>query len=426
MRRRVVVTGMSVNTALGDTLDGFYGALMAGQSAITRWRAFPTDRVYSKVGGDLSYYDVDAKLASLEPRLPADVYRRLRKLVARVPWTTKLTMLLAADGWLDAGLFDAGYDPHAQAVVVSGHNLNALYQYDSRRQFEEEPDFIDGMTSLYSLDTDHAGCVSEVLQTRGPIYTMGAACASGNVALRTALDEIRHHGAETALVVGAVLEFAPIDVHAMALMGAITFQSFNETPARASRPYDTRREGFVPAHGGATLVLEEYEAARRRNARIYAEVLGCAANSDGSHLPQPSEDGQARVMARVLADAGVAPTDVDYVNAHATSTPLGDLTELRSIKRVFGGHAYALSVNAPKSMLGHCCWSAPTVETVAGLLQMRAGRLHQSINIDELDPAVDLDVCRDGPVTRSVRVMLKNSFGFGGINCVSLWRRHDA
>jgi 3-oxoacyl-(acyl-carrier-protein) synthase len=425
MSKRIVVTGMSVNTALGDTLDGFREGLMAGRSAISAWRAFPTDRVYSKVGGDLSWYDVEAKLAAVQPRLPADVYKRLRKLVARVPWTTKLSMLLAVDGWLDAGLFGADYDPHKQAVVVSGHNLNALYQFNSRVQFEEEPDFIDGMTSLYSLDTDHAGCVSEVLQARGPIYTMGAACASGNVSLRSALDEIRYHGAQVAMVVGAVLEFAPVDVHAMAIMGAITYQSFNDEPARASRPYDTRREGFVPAHGGATLVLEELEAATRRGARIYAEVLGCAANSDGNHLPQPSEDGQAYVMAQVLGESGLTPRDVDYVNAHATSTPLGDLTELRSIKRVFGDHAKQLKINAPKSMLGHCCWSAPTVETVAGLLQMQAGRLHQSINVDELDPEVDLDVCHDGPSDHRVKVMLKNSFGFGGINCVSLFRAFE-
>jgi len=422
---RVVVTGMSVNTAIGDTLDGFLSSLLAGRSAISRWSAFPTDRVYSKVGGDLSAYDVAAKLASLEPVLPAEVYKRLRKLVARVPWTTKLSMLLAVDGWLDAGLFDVDTDSSRQAVVVAGHNLNALYQYDSRVRFEEEPDFIDGMTSLYSLDTDHAGCVSEVLQAKGPIYTVGAACASGNLALRAAVDEIRHHGAEVAMVVGAVLEFAPVDVHAMAIMGAISIHGFNDAPARASRPYDTRREGFVPAHGGATLVLEELGAATRRGARIYAEVLGCAANSDGNHLPQPSEDGQARVMTRALADAGLRPDDIHYVNAHATSTPLGDLTELGSIKRVFGDHAKRLKINAPKSMLGHCCWSAPTVETVAGLLQLRAGRLHASINIDELDPAVDLDVCRDGPVDADVSVMLKNSFGFGGINCVSLWRKYD-
>jgi 3-oxoacyl-[acyl-carrier-protein] synthase I len=425
MTERVVVTGMSVNTPIGDTLDGFRDSLMAGRSAVTRWKAFPTDRVYSKVGGDLSEYDVDAKIASLDGRIPSDVCQRLSKLVRRVPWTTKLSMLLAVDGWVDAGLFHADYDPHRMAVIVAGHNLNALYQYRSRIQFEEEPDFIDGMTSLSSLDTDHAGCVSEVLGTRGPIYTMGAACASGNVTLRSALDEVRHHGAHVALVVGAVLEFAPIDVHAMALMGAISYQSFNDEPSRASRPYDVRREGFVPAHGGATLVLEARDAAVRRGARIYAEVLGCAANSDGSHLPQPSEDGQTRVMGRLLEACGVTPHEVDYVSAHATSTPLGDLTELRSIRNVFGDHARTLKINAPKSILGHTCWSAPTVETVAALLQMQAGRLHRSINIDELDSGVDLDVCREGPIDCRVRVLLKNSFGFGGINAVSLFRRYE-
>jgi 3-oxoacyl-(acyl-carrier-protein) synthase len=425
MSRRVVVTGMSVNTPIGDTLEQFHDSLMAGRSALSHWKAFATNRIYSKIGGDLSLYDVDAKLQALQPLVPDDVFKRMRKLVARVPWTTKLSILLAVDGWSNAGLFDGDYAPDRLAVIVAGHNLNALYQYQSRVQFEEEPDFIDGMTSLYSLDTDHAGCVSEVLQARGPIFTTGAACASGNVALRAALDEIRHHGAHAALVVGAVLEFAPVDVHAMAIMGAISYQSFNNAPAEASRPYDVRREGFVPSHGGATLVLEELASAKRRGARIHAEVLGCAANSDGCHLPQPSEEGQTRVMARLLEECGIRPDEVDYVNAHATSTPLGDLTELRSIKNVFGAHAQKLKINAPKSMLGHTCWSAPTVEAVAAVLQMQSRRLHQSINIEELDPAVDLDICREGPVDHDIRLMLKNSFGFGGINSVSLWRRYE-
>jgi 3-oxoacyl-(acyl-carrier-protein) synthase len=422
---RIVVTGMSINTPLGDTLEDFTAGLMAGRSAIRRWQAFPSDRVYSKIGGDLSRYDIAGKLASFAERIPADVYKRLRKLASRGPWSTRLSALLAVDGWLDAGLFAADYDPDLQAIIVAGHNINALYQYNTRIQFEEEPDFIDGMTSLYSLDTDHAGTVSEILQARGPIYTMGAACASGNAALRAAVDEIRHHGAQVAMVLGAVLEFAPIDVHAMALMGAISYESFNDEPERASRPYDVRREGFVPAHGGATLVLEELSAAKRRGARIYAEVLGVEAGSDGNHLPQPSDEGQARVMRRALTAAGIRADEVDYINAHATSTPLGDLTELASIKAVFGKHAARLKINAPKSMLGHTCWAAPTVETVAALLQMQAGRLHRSINIDELDPAVDLDICREGPVDHRIRILMKNSFGFGGINCVGIFRRFE-
>ncbi len=334
-------------------------------------------------------------------------------------------MLLAVDAWIDAKLFDRDVNRDDTAVIVSGHNLNALYHYETRERFEEEPDFIDGMTSLYSLDTDHAGSVSEALQTRGAIYTVGGACASANIALRSAVDEIRHHQAERAVVVGAVLEFAPVDLHAMALIGAITHQSFNDEPTRASRPYDKRREGFVPSHGGAALVLEDLEVARRRGARIYAEVLSVAANSDANHLPQPSEDGQVRVMKRALQEAGVRPEDIDYVNAHATSTPLGDLTEIRSIKSVFGEHAYKLKINAPKSMLGHTCWSAPAVESVAAILQMRAGRLHRSINIDDLDPEVDLDVCRDGNVDHRVRYVMKNSFGFGGINSVSILKNYE-
>ncbi len=424
-RARVVITGMSINTGLGDTLDGFLDALYEGRSSIRRWRAFPTNRVYSKIGGDLSDYDVEAKVASLEALLPGPIHKRLRKLVARAPWTTKLSMLLGAAAWHDAGLTTAEIEPDASSVVVSGHNLNALYLAHMRDTFTDEPDFIDGMTSVYSLDTDHAGSVSEVLQIRGPIYTTGGACASGNIALRAAVDEVRHHGIEHALVVGAVLEFAPVDVHAMALMGAISHQSFNETPELASRPYDTRREGFVPSHGGAALVIERLETAQRRGARIHAEVLSVAAGSDGCHLPQPSEDGQSRTMARALREAGVRPEDIDYVNAHATSTPMGDLTELRSIKRVFGEHARRLKINAPKSMLGHTCWAAPLVESVAAILQMNAGKLHRSINIDEVDPEVDLEICREGNVDASVRHVMKSSFGFGGINCVSVLRRWE-
>jgi 3-oxoacyl-(acyl-carrier-protein) synthase len=423
--KRIAVTGMSINTRLGDSLEGFRESLMAGRSGVRRWTVFPTDRVYSKIGGDLSDYDWEAKLAGLEGRIPGDVFRRLRKLVPRAPWTTKLSMLLATDAWIDAGLFEATTDHDAAGVIVSGHNLNALYHYETRQRFEEEPEFIDGLTSLYSLDTDHAASVSEALQTRGPIYTVGGACASGNIALRAAVDEIRHHQVERVIVVGAVLEYAPVDLQAMALIGAITWQSFNDEPERASRPYDTAREGFVPSHGGAALVLEDLDRARARGARIYAELLSVAANSDANHLPQPSEDGQVRVMLRALQEAGVDHSQIDYVNAHATSTPLGDLTEIRSIKRVFGRHARELKINAPKSMLGHTCWSAPAVETVAGILQMKAGMLHRSINVDTLDPEVDLDICRDGNVAHRVNYAMKNSFGFGGINSVSILKNYE-
>jgi 3-oxoacyl-(acyl-carrier-protein) synthase len=210
----------------------------------------------------------------------------------------------------------------------------------------------------------------------------------------------------------------------MAIMGAISYKSFNDTPEKASRPYDTKREGFIPSHGAAALILEDLDHALARGAKIYAEILGVESSSDGCHLPQPSQIGQARLMKRLLKNAGVKPEEVDYINAHATSTPLGDLTELRSIKDVFGEHCKKLKINAPKSMLGHTCWSAATVETVAAILQMNKGELHPSINIDELDPEVDIDVCRNEKKKHDVSILLKNSFGFGGINSISLIKKY--
>ena len=424
--KRIVITGMSVNTPLGDTLESFYAALIAGRSAIGPWKFFDTTNVYSKVGADLSEYDVKKKLASLEGQITPEMYKHLRKLISRAPFSTRLSLLLTAEAWREAGLVGKSLDFDRTGVVVAGHNINSNYNFTNRTQYDVEPDFMDGMLAVNNLDTDHAAICSELVGARGPIYTVGAACASGNVALRCAIDEIRYHDHDRVLIVGSALDMAPMDLHAMAMLGAISYESFNEAPYQASRPFDTRREGFVPAHGGAVLVVESLECALERGAHIHAELLGSESNADANHLPMPSEEGQTRLMTRLLKRCGVAPEQVDYVNAHATSTPLGDLTEIRSIKNVFGQHAYSLKVNATKSMLGHVCWAAATVETVAAIEQMKHGMLHPSINIDELDPEIDLDVCNGKAVEHDVRIFMKNSFGFGGINAVSLFKRWDS
>ncbi len=423
-QRRVVVTGMGINTPLGDDLDSFYNNLIAGKSAITKWKFMNKADVYSKVGGDISDYDWRAKVASLKETVDPVMHKRLRSLTKKAPFSTKISMTTATDAWLDAGL-SLDLDPTRRATIIGGHNLNERYFADNYVTFMDEPDYIDSVAAMLMLDTDHAGSVSEVLGNKGAAYTMGGACASANVALRAAIDEVRHHDHDVVTLVGAVLDFSQMGPHAMALMGAITFQSFNEEPAKASRPYDTRREGFVPSHGAGALILEEYEHAKKRGAKIYGEVLGCTSASDGSHLPSPSPEGQARTIGRLLSRCNVKPEEVDFVCAHATSTPQGDRSESNALKTVFGKHAYELKINAPKSMLGHTCWSAPAVETVAGLLQMKHGKLHPSINIEEQDPEIDLNVCANEAVDHQPKMMLKNSFGFGGLNCCALWRRLD-
>lgn len=423
--KRIAVTGMAINTPLGDTLNGFIDGMLAGKSAITNWKSYKTDNIYSKVGADLFDYDIPAKLQQLSKLLPQDMYVRLRHLVKRAPWSIKLSLLLSADAWLDAKLLEHPYDIDRIAVLVAGHNINQNYINRNYKLFSEDPEYIDGLYALNGLDTDHAGSVSQFLQVHGPIYTMGGACASGNIALRSAIDEIKYHGNQVAFVVGSVLQLSPVILQGLAIMGAISYKSFNDAPEKASRPFDKRREGFVPAHGGAVLVLEDYDAAVKRGARIYAEVLGVAAGSDGNHLPYPSQQGQVKTIRRLLSETALLPEQVDYVSAHATSTPLGDLIEMASIKEVFGRHAYKLKINAPKSMLGHTCWSAPMVEAVSVILQMQYGKLHPSINVDEKDEEIDLDICANKSVDYQANICMKTSFGFGGINCVSLLRYVD-
>lgn len=423
--QRIVVTGMAVLTPLGEDAESLLDNLLSGRSGISRWTGF--DRtIATKVGGSMEGFDPKPRLAALAAALPDAARLRLRRASIRLPWSTSLSVLMAARAWHQAGLFAEPLNPDGEvALVAGGHNFGQNYYYNTFRQFEREPDHIDVQFSLAGLDSDHAAVASEVLGVRGPTYTVGGACASGALALRAACHEIRWGGAQRAVVLAPILDYSPLELHALALMQAVSISAFNDEPERASRPFDRRREGFVPSHGGACVVLETAAAANQRGVRPFCEVLSVAARSDANRQPNPQEDGQTRAMSAALTEAGLQPEQIDFISAHATSTPIGDMTEARSIRRVFGRHADRLKVNAPKSMLGHTCWSAPLVELVAAIGQMRIGRLHPTINLEEPDPELDLDVCADGAVDHPVRHLMKNSFGFGGNNCVVILRRWE-
>lgn len=428
--KRVVITGMSINTPLGDALEGFWENLLYGRSAIGRRQAREAPEIQgvpgtgAGVAGSLTGYDAHSKISQMEGRIPADVSKRLLKLVRFSAWSTGLSVLLAVDAFLDADLFSRSTDRERVAAVVTGHNINQLYMHRNWEIFARDPDDldIDPGIAIKKWDCDHTGCIADVIDIRGPLYLVGGACASGNIGLRCALDEIRHHDIDIALVVGPVFDFTPFTLHSLAAMGAISFSRYREEPAKASRPFDAEREGFVISHGGGGLVVEELEHALRRGARIYAEILGVEVNSSASRMPTPVEEHEARVMERLLCQTGVDRSEIDFISAHATSTPLGDLAEIRAIKQVFGSHAKTLKINAPKSILGHTIWSSAIVQTVASVLQMRAGRLHPSINIDRLDPQIDLDVCANQAVEHQIRCVMNNAFGFSGINSASLMR----
>jgi len=426
VKRRVVITGMGTINPLGDTLEGYYQNLISGKSGIRRWKSLDMSKIECKIGGDLGDYDCLAALEGFKNALGPDTFKAAKKIFRSTTFSAKAAVLCTLAAWRDAGLFDAGVDPFRTGVIVGGHNLNSNYIHENSKRFFQDEEGMDPLSGIEGIDPNVPAVVTEILGLHGPSFTIGGACASGNLALREGFRDITSGDCDAAVIAGGLFDMSPGDIQASVIINAVVVKpEFQEQPERASRPFDADRAGFVYSHGAGTLILEELEHARARGARIHGEVLGVRANANACHLPAPAAGVQARLIRELLASTGTDPSEVDFASCHATGTPGGDLEEIRAIKEAFGPHAYHMKLNAAKSMLGHTCWASPIVETIAGLLQMKHGRLHPTVNIDRLDPEVDLDVCARGPVDHQIRCMLKNSFGFGGINACSLIRRYE-
>ncbi len=424
--KRVVITGMATINPLGDNLENYYTNLIKGKSGIKKWDSIDMSQVECKIGGDLGHYDIAGALENLGEKISESLHKKLRKLFRTSTFSNKISMLCAISAYLDAALFNIETDPFRTSILVAGHNFNSQYITKNNRQFQEEPAFIEPLFGVEALDPNIAATVSEILGVRGPTFTVGGACASGNLALREGFRDIITGECDRSIVSGAIFDMTAADIHAMAFLDSVVVdKEFQDKPEKASRPFDSKRCGFVPSHGAGTIILEEYEIAKQRGVHIYAELLGVKANSNACHLPSPSSEGQKKLIIDLLHSTGVKPEQIDYVNCHATGTLLGDLEEIKAIKMVFGEHAYKMKLNAPKSMLGHVCWAAPIVETIGGILQMNNNMLHPSINIDELDSEIDLDVCANQSQEYKINYMLKNSFGFGGLNCCSVIKKYE-
>lgn len=424
-RKRVVVTGMSVITTIGDSLETVHNTLLQGKSGITRWKSPLFDGCHSKIGGDLSGYDLAMKTASLSSRIPAAVFSRMKKLVNNSPRPTALGILVAAEAFLDAGLFDSRCDLERIVTILAGSYMFEMFKQANWEAYRNDPDSVSSTLGVKEWDSDLSGCITEFLGLLGPSYSVGGVCAAGNVALYSALDQIRYHDCDIAMITAPTHELTPASMHSLALLGAISIDRFDEEPQRASRPFDLDRNGFIPGVGCATLVLEDLDHALRRGAGIYAEIAGVGLNSNASRSPSPVEERAVDVMERALKDAGIERQKIGYICAHATSTQLGDMAEVRAIERVFGNHAVGLKINSLKSMLGHQLSSSSTVETVAAILQMRHGVVYPTINIDRQDPDITLDVCANNAAEYRFDCLMKNAFGFGGVNSSCIIRRYE-
>lgn len=312
MDTRVVITGMATINPLGDTVEEYYQNLLAGKSGIKEWKSLDLAKCENKIGGDLGDYDTKTALESLKDKIGEPKFKRVRKLFKTATFSSKTAVLTAQTAWLDAGLESREIDPYMTMVVVAGHNLNSRYIYQLFRQYEEEPEYMDPLSSVEAIDNNVPALVSEVLAVNGPCYTVGGACASGNLALRDAFRDIRSGEVERAVVAGALFDVAEPDIQASVIINSVvTDPELNKNPQIACRPFDTRRNGFVYSHGSATLIVESLESATARGAQIYAEVMAVRANANANHLPMPGAEHQAWVMNKVLEDAGVKPEQVE-------------------------------------------------------------------------------------------------------------------
>ena len=311
-RKRVVITGMATINPLGDTLDGYIENLLAGKSGVRRWESLDMSASDCKIGGDLGNYDWKAALDALKGVLGEGRYKKVRKLFKPATFSSRLSVVCALNAYRDAGLFEADVDPYLTGAIVGGHNLNSNYLLSNGLQFIKEPDFIDALSGVEGIDPAVPGLITEALDIYGPSFTVGGACASGNLALRLGYKDIISGDCERSIITGALFDMSSADIYASEFIGAVVIKpEFQDKPEAASRPFDKLRCGFVYSHGTGTIIIEDYELARARGARIYAEVLGVKANANANHQPQPDAAKQSRLIQDLLRDTGVAPEEVD-------------------------------------------------------------------------------------------------------------------
>jgi 3-oxoacyl-[acyl-carrier-protein] synthase II len=407
--RRVVVTGLGAVTPLGNDRRATWEAAIAGRSGIDFISTFDTSGFPVRVAAEVRGFDAAAVVG------PKDARRLDRNVVMGVA--------AAAEAVEDASL-DEAYDPDRVGVLF-GTAIGGLIGIAEQHQvfMERGPDRVSPYFIPSVLVDAASGQIAIALGLRGPNYAPVSACATGSTAIGEAAEVIRRGAADAVLAGGAEACLHPLILAGFCAMRGLAVEE--EYPPRASRPFDLTRDGFVMGEGACVLVLEELEAAQARGARIYAEVLGYGASNDAHHLAQPDPEsvGVVEMMRAALDRAGVKPERVGYINAHGTSTPLGDLAETKAIKEVFGDHAYKLAVSSTKSMTGHCFGAAGAVEAMMCVLALYEGVLPPTINYETPDPECDLDYVPNEARRVQVDVALSNAMGLGGHNGCVLFGR---
>jgi 3-oxoacyl-[acyl-carrier-protein] synthase II len=409
--RRVVVTGLGAVTPIGNDVASTWDAAKAGSSGVDFIRAFDPDGLSVKIAAEVKDFDPTSAVSAKEAR----------KLDRNVIFAVASSKEAVADAGLN------GFDPNRVGIVFGSAIGGLLGIMEQAEVFRERgPDRVSPNFLPNVLVDSASGQLAITLGIRGPNYAPVSACATGSHAVGEGAELIRRGDVDAVVAGGTEACIHPLIVAGFAAMRGLATEE--ERPARASRPFDLTREGFVMGEGACTLVLEELDHARARGARIYAEVLGYGTSNDAHHMAQPEPEaiGVSEMMRSALRRADVEPERVGYINAHGTSTPLGDLAETRAVKQVFGDHAYELAISSTKSVTGHCFGAAGAVEAMMCVLALHHGVLPPTANYEQPDPECDLDYVPNEAREAQVEIALSNAMGLGGHNaCVLLGRFSD-
>jgi 3-oxoacyl-[acyl-carrier-protein] synthase II len=407
--RRVVVTGMGVVTPIGNDVATFWQGLLAGRSGVARLSAFDPSDLEVQIGAEVKGFEPTQRL---DP-----------KLVKRTDRFTHFALWAADEAVKDSGI-DFEKEDRDRAGVITGCGMGGIQVWEAQHaQFlEKGPRRVSPFLIPMMIPDMACGQIAITYTLRGPNYDTTSACASGAHATGVAFRHILHGDVDVMITGGTEAAITKFTVAGFANMGALSKR--NAEPDRASRPFDRDRDGFVIAEGCAMFVIEELEHARRRGAPIYCELAGYGATADAHHItaPDPDARGAITVMRQALAESGLKPEEIDYINAHGTSTPLNDASEVKAIREVFGEHSKRLAVNSTKSMIGHGLGAAGAMEFAAMVLQLKHQKVHPTVNHETPDEGVDLDFVKGTARDARIRAALSNSFGFGGHNACLLVR----
>ncbi len=404
MMRRVVITGMGAVTPLAADLNSYWDRLLAGKSGIGLIEQIDTKEFKVKIGGEIKNWHPEKFFDS--------------KACRRMDRFSQFAMVAALESWADAGMDLTKEDPFRAGAIV-GCGIGGLGEYEEQHtKFMQGggPRGVSPFVIPKMMPNACAGNISIHFGLAGPSRAVSTACASAGDAIAEAMRVIQLDDADLVVTGGA--EAAITDMCLGGFVSARALSSRNDNPQAASRPFDKDRDGFVLSEGAGILIIEELEHAKKRGVRIYAELLGAASTSDAYNItaPHPEGVGAARAMQLALKSAKLNTTDIDYINAHGTSTELGDAAETLAVKKVFGEHARKVAISSTKSMIGHTLGASGGVELVATVMSIKDGVVHPTINLDTPDPACDLDYVPKVARKMPVRYALSNSFGFGGHN----------